>query len=313
MGNFNTIPINRTLTSNGNNGNIQSNNSINPNNIIVTSLQPNIASAEELSITEIENVSQDPVSNSIEIATINANSVAYQKKIFKNNNFDRKSKFQTQKTIIHRMIFFGYFLLTKTFFIISIFETIIIIIILIWAIIVISYGKEKYDSYNKDLEKVIPYLYYYPITLLMIFWIILISISMIGAKYLIPYLFLPNIIASIIVSLSYLTIFIFTIIKICDNFGYFTNHFSWPIGVLLLLTLLLFIISSYFLLIKCVCFADTLRKRKTVQVTDAIINIIRKHNNFDDKEKDYDSISETFSTKSTVIVSDEFLKIPNKL
>ncbi|CEF63144.1 Hypothetical protein SRAE_1000140900 [Strongyloides ratti] len=300
MGNFNTTPINRTLSPNGNNVNIQSSTSTNPNNNIISSLQSNLATGEELSITEVENVSQDPVSNSIEIATINANSIAYQKKIFKNNSFERKNKFQAQKTILHRMIFFGYFLLTKTFFLISFFEIIFIIITLIWTIIVISYGEEKYDSYNKDLRQIIPYLYYYPITFLMIFWIILISVSMIGAKYLVPYLFLPNIIASIIVSLSYLAILI-------------NGHFSWPIGVVLLLSLFLFIISSYFLLIKCVCFADTLRKRKTVQVTDAIINIIRKNNNFDDKEKDYDSISETFSTKSTVIVSDEFLKIPNKL
>uniref|UniRef100_A0A0K0FKZ6 MARVEL domain-containing protein n=1 Tax=Strongyloides venezuelensis TaxID=75913 RepID=A0A0K0FKZ6_STRVS len=308
MGNHNTIPINRTLSPNNNILNAQTN----PNNIVITSLQSNMGTAEELSITDIENISQDPMSNSIEIATINANSVAYQKKILKNKNFNGKGIMKSQKPLIHRILFFGCFLLTKTFFLISIFEIICIITTLIWTIIVISYGEEKYSSYNKDLKQIIPYLYYFPLTLLMVFWIIAISVSMIGAKYLIPYLFLPNMITSIIASLSYLAIFVTGIIKVSNNYDYHAIQFSWPIGIVLALTLLLFLISSFFLICKCVCFADTLRKRKTVQVTDAIIKKIRKHNNFDDKEKEYDSISETFSTKSTVIVSDEFLKLPNK-
>uniref|UniRef100_A0A0N4ZT68 MARVEL domain-containing protein n=1 Tax=Parastrongyloides trichosuri TaxID=131310 RepID=A0A0N4ZT68_PARTI len=312
MGNFIGSSVNRTVTSNNNNTQLDEHQ--NANNIINITLNQERITPDNSSITDIENenISHDPISNSIEVATINANSLAYQKKILRDNQFNGINKGKLQKPFFHRFVFFGYFLLTKSFYFISIIEIFLIISTLTWTILVIIYGEENYENNNKDLRKFIPYILYIPVTLFLILWAGSISVSIFGAKYLIPYLFLPNIIVSLIITCIYLGIFINGIIKISNNFEYADGHFSWPVGIVLSLSFIFIIVILYFLLIKCICFMDILRKRKTVQVTDEIINIIRKQKN-EHFDREYDSISETFSTKSTVIVSDEFIKIPKKL
>jgi hypothetical protein len=167
---------------------------------------------------------------------------------------------------------------------------------LIFTITNFASGEAKYNESNRGAVNLIPYSFLLPFLICQIIWFSTAVIALISLKLLIPYLQLPYLIASSLFGSLNIWLICRTAQVLSTNDD---KDIEWFYIVVIAISNILFILQLLFFYCKCVCFRIMLRKRNTVTSADRKMNIASIDAQFD-----------TYSTRSTVIINDEYYEPP---
>ncbi|XGW33445.1 hypothetical protein V3C99_017677, partial [Haemonchus contortus] len=173
------------------------------------------------------------------------------------------------------------------------FEALVLAQSLVFTIGYISKGEAVYDSSHALFSEIVSWEFLIPIVAVQVILLLMNLVSLLAIRFVVPYFLLPHIAMSVF-SLFIATALIgVTIDRIVWVFGW-----SWPPNLLLLLLLLYLIIELYFVSLKLTVFKILVKRKKAVQGT---------------AEKPALTAADpmdSYSRRSTVVVTDEFLQQP---
>ncbi|CAD5230435.1 unnamed protein product [Bursaphelenchus okinawaensis] len=167
---------------------------------------------------------------------------------------------------------------------------------LIFTITNLIGGDVKYAESNALLNTVAPYGMLTPLLGIQILWLSTCLTAVISLKAVLPYLQLPYLLCSGLVLATFVWLIARLTTLIVD-----ADTVTWPMIVLLCAMNLVFLVQIYFLYVKLVCFKMLIRKRKLVSTME------RNLGKFGLGSLPNNDQFDTYSTKSTVIVTDDYL------
>ncbi|CAJ0609646.1 unnamed protein product [Cylicocyclus nassatus] len=173
------------------------------------------------------------------------------------------------------------------------FEAIVLAQSLVVTVGYISRGEALYNSTNAFVSEIISWEFLIPVVAVQVTLLLMNLVSFLAIRCIVPYFLLPYIAMSVF-SLFIATALIgVTIDRLMWVFGW-----SWPPSLLLLMLFLYLIIELYFVSLKLTVFRVLVKRKKAVRGTaekPALTTV---------------DPMDSYSRRSTVIVTDEFLQQP---
>ncbi|KAK0403680.1 hypothetical protein QR680_017065 [Steinernema hermaphroditum] len=200
---------------------------------------------------------------------------------------------------------FGIFVVQSTCISMMIFELLLLSHSLIFTATNLATGPEKYTEANSSLAQGLSFEYLTPLLVIQagptIFWVLTDLVAILAVKIALHYLMIPYLVLSLVAVLA--------AVGLISKFFVSISHLplgqqiEWPLILAVTLLSCFIVLELYFLSVKLVCFRALMRKRKAVQASDGLC---RKTAAADKAEDQWSS----YSRRSTVIVTDDYLDIP---
>ncbi|CAD5233613.1 unnamed protein product [Bursaphelenchus xylophilus] len=191
---------------------------------------------------------------------------------------------------------FGLFMVQSTFVSFVVLDLLLLSHSLIFTITNLIGGDDKYTTSNSMLSAVAPFNMLMPLMAIQIVWLSTCLAAVVSLKTVLPYLQLPYLLCSGLV----LATLVWLIVRVSALLVE-TEVVTWTMVVLLSSLNLIFLEQLYFLYVKMVCFKMLIRKRKLVSTME------RNLGKFGLGSLPNNDQFDTYSTKSTVIVTDDYL------
>uniref|UniRef100_A0A1I7XEZ0 Transmembrane protein n=1 Tax=Heterorhabditis bacteriophora TaxID=37862 RepID=A0A1I7XEZ0_HETBA len=182
----------------------------------------------------------------------------------------------------------------------QVFEALVLTHSLVFSITCAVQGNNRYDSYHILLAEVVRYEYLIPLIVIQVMWLAMNVVALLAIKCIIPYLMLPYLTVSVLSFFITSLLLGITIISRCLSVDRVirSSEWAWPITLLLFLLSFFALMELYFTSLKLACFRLLVKRKKAVQGTSEKPAVA-----------DFDPF-DSFSRRSTVIISDDFLESP---
>uniref|UniRef100_A0A7E4V7T9 PGG domain-containing protein n=1 Tax=Panagrellus redivivus TaxID=6233 RepID=A0A7E4V7T9_PANRE len=171
---------------------------------------------------------------------------------------------------------------------------------LIFTITNLPNGSEKYMASNPIVAKIIPYDYLLPLLIFQVIWVITAIMALVSIQVLIPYLQMPYLLFCAIVIIAIANLICFSALNMNPSMS--KDIPKWAFILTLTLSSVYLVLQLIFFCCKCICLKMSLRKRNTV-------TSLERHSKM--MISSIDATFDTYSTRSTVIVGDDYPPPPS--
>ncbi|TKR80214.1 hypothetical protein L596_014324 [Steinernema carpocapsae] len=196
---------------------------------------------------------------------------------------------------------FGLLVVQSTCVSMMIFELLLLSHSLIFTATNIVTGEKKYNETNMSLSQGLCFEYLAPLLVIQILWVVTDLVAILAVKIALHYLMIPYLLLSLIAVVAASAL----IVKFFMNISHMPigQQIEWPLILAITLLFCFVLMEAYFLTVKLVCFRALMRKRKAVQASDRGCRKSAANDKIDDQ-------FDTYSRRSTVIITDDYLDIP---
>ncbi|KAI6224289.1 hypothetical protein M3Y99_01412600 [Aphelenchoides fujianensis] len=197
---------------------------------------------------------------------------------------------------------FGLFMVHSTFVTLVVVDLLLLSHLLIFTITNFAGGEAKYEGGNPLLAALLPFYMFVPLLFVEVVWLATCLLSIVSLKTVLPYLQLPYLLSTPLL----LATSIWVLIRVVEELSRSPTP-EWPLVVFLGAAMLLLMEQLYFLYVKLFCFKMLIRKRKLVSITE------HHHSTGTATKMNMaapavgDCQFDTYSTQSTIIITDDFL------